>query len=176
LGEITAPSGLRGLIEAVHGETARAVPPPLELREIEAEGAGMAARGHAAQNIVDFAAGYRLGGRGDDDASYPTRLGEEQQVLVLARHGEAGLQPWADGPEGWALSEVSASRKRLARFDLPDQNVPEIAAVTRDWPDWKQAALRICPVAEDGTICPGLHYTAEWGLVFRLPGSVGDEP
>ncbi|MFN4130313.1 MAG: CRISPR-associated helicase Cas3', partial [Paracoccaceae bacterium] len=149
LGEITAPSGLRGLIEAVHGETARAVPPPLELREIEAAGAGMAARGHAAQNIVDFAAGYRLGGRGDDDASYPTRLGEEQQVLVLACHGQGGLRPWAEeAEEGWALSEVSASRKRLARFDLPDQSAPEIAAVTRDWPDWKRAALRICPVAE----------------------------
>ena len=166
VGEITAPSGLRALIEAVHGAGARNVPQALEAAEIQTEGKGAAARGHAAQNIVDFAAGYRAGGRANDDARYPTRLGEEQQTLVLARAGAGGLQPWIAGPEGWALSEVSASRKRLARFDLPDQDAPEIVALTRDWPEWKRTALRICPVAGDGTICPGLRYDPWWGLVI----------
>jgi len=166
VGEITAPSGLRALIEAVHGAGVRDVPPALEAEEIQTEGKGAAARGHAAQNIVDFAAGYRAGGRANDDAQYPTRLGEEQQTLVLARAGAGGLQPWIAGPEGWALSEVSASRKRLARFDLPEQDAPEIVALTRDWPDWKRTSLRICPVAEDGMICPGLRYEADAGLIF----------
>ncbi|GHG98419.1 CRISPR-associated helicase/endonuclease Cas3 [Pseudodonghicola xiamenensis] len=169
VGEITAPSGLRALIEAVHGAGARDVPQALEAAELRTEGEGAAARGHAAQNIVDFAAGYRAGGRANDDARYPTRLGEEQQTLVLARYdGAGGLQPWIAGSEGWALSEVSASRKRLARFDLPDQDAPEIVALTRDWPEWKRAALRICPVAGDGTICPGLRYETEMGLVLEV--------
>lgn len=167
VGVITAPSGLRMLIEAVHGADACDVPQALITAELRAEGEGAAARGHAAQNIVDFAAGYRLGGRANDDAKYPTRLGEEQQTLVLARGNEAGvLRPWIAGFEGWALSELSASRKRLMRLDLPDQDAPEIVALTREWPDWKRAALRVCPVAADGTICAGLRYDAEIGLIF----------
>ena len=35
-----------------------------------------------------------------------------------------------------------------------------------DWPDWKRSSLTVCPVAEDGTICDGLRYDAEFGLLF----------
>nr|WP_246176529.1 CRISPR-associated helicase Cas3' [Rhodovulum strictum] len=167
-GRIEAPSGLRTLIEAVHGDAAGPVPEPLLAAEIAAEGQGAAARGHAAHNIVDLAAGYRAGGQANDDALYPTRLGEPQRVLVLARHEAGGLRPWADGagPDAWALSEVSARLKRLDALPLPDQSAPAIAAVTRDWPDWKRAEYRLCPVAGDGTICAGLRYDTECGLIF----------
>ncbi|MBQ2260143.1 MAG: CRISPR-associated helicase Cas3' [Loktanella sp.] len=166
IGAITAPSGLRDLIEAVHGAQACAVPAALEATEMESEGKDAAARGHAAQNIVEFDAGYRLGGRANDDATYPTRLGEEQQILVLVRLVDGKLQHWADEPDGWAMSEVSVSRKRLARFELPDQSGAEILAITRDWPDWKRNSQHICPVADNGLICPGLRYDKKLGLVF----------
>ncbi|TCO73395.1 CRISPR-associated helicase Cas3' [Rhodovulum euryhalinum] len=168
VGRIESPSGLRALIEAVHGNDARPIPEALVEAEVTAEGQGSAARGHAAQNIVDLAAGYRAGGQANDDARYPTRLGEAQRVLVLARHEAGGLRPWADGegPEAWALSEVSARLKRLDALPLPDQSAPEIAAVTCDWPDWKRAEYRLCPVAEDGTICAGLRYEGSLGLTF----------
>lgn len=165
-GEIVAPSGLRALIEAVHGDNARPLPAVLEAAEIEYEGKAAAAKGHAAQNIVDFKAGYRLGGRANDDAAYPTRLGEEQQILVLARRVNGRLHPWASGPDAWAMSEVSATRKRLARFDLPDQTNPEIAAVTRDWAEWKRRSQFLCVVEEDGVICPGLRYDKRLGLMI----------
>lgn len=170
VGEIIAPSGLRGLIETVHGKDACDLPEGLASVEIQDIGKAVSARGHAAQNIVDFDAGYRAGGRAADDATYPTRLGQEQRVLVLARHSAAGLLPWAeivDTPsDAWALSEVSASAKRLDRFALPDQTAPEIIAATRDWPDWKRACVRVCPVAEDGEICAGLRYHPQYGLIF----------
>lgn len=168
-GRIEAPSELRALIEAVHGDGAAPLPEPLRADQVKADGQGAAARGLAAHNIVDLAAGYREGGQGHDDTLYPTRLGEAQRVLVLARHEAGGLRPWADGegPEAWALSEVSARLKRLDALPLPDQSAPEIAAVTRDWPDWKRAEYRLCPVAEDGTICAGLRYEEEYGLIFQ---------
>jgi len=167
-GRIEAPSGLRALIEAVHGNDARLIPEALVEAEIAAEGQGAAARGHAAQNIVDLAAGYRAGGQANDDARYPTRLGEPQRVLVLARPEAGGLRPWAEGEgqEAWALSEVSARLTRLDALALPDQSAPGIMAVTRDWPDWKRAEYRLCPVAADGTICAGLRYDASLGLRF----------
>lgn len=164
---IEAPSGLRALIEAVHGADAMPVPDALQAAEIGVAGKGAAARGHAVQNIVDLGAGYRMGGQANDDASYPTRLGEEQRVLVLARVENGVLRPWAGADrDAWALSEVSARKSRLDALPLPDQSAPEILAITKDWPDWKRAEVRLCPVAANGAICEGLRYGAEIGLSF----------
>ena len=167
-GGIDAPTGLRGLIEAVHGPEAEDAPKVLLNAEAEIIGKRLSQRTHALHNLVDLAAGYRAGGRGDNDATYPTRPGEETRTLVLARRSPQGLRPWADGagPEAWAMSEVSVRVKRVKGIPLPDQSSPEIVAVTRDWPDWKQAEARLCPVGEDGAICEGLRYDEECGLVF----------
>lgn len=167
-GRIVAPTGLRALIEAVHGDQLAPLPGVLDAIELAAIGEAGARRGHATQNIVDLAAGYRQGGRATDDTDYPTRLGEPQRILVLARRDGTTLRPWVDqgGAEAWALSEVSARRGRLDRLPLPDQSLPEICAITEDWPDWKRAEYRLCPVADDGRICEGLRYDAECGLQF----------
>jgi CRISPR-associated endonuclease/helicase Cas3 len=168
-GRIDAPAGLRALIEAVHGAGAGDVPEPLRAADLRAEGEALSRRTLAIHNLVDLAAGYRDAGRGDSDVHYPTRLGEATLTLALARREGQGLQPWVAGADGWALSEVSARRKRLDRLDLPDQSTPDIVALTRDWPDWKRAETRICPVAMDGTICEGLRYDADCGLVYVSP-------
>lgn len=167
-GQIMAPSGLRALIEAVHGRDACALPEALEAEEIAHFGKGAAERGHAAQNIVDFTKGYRDAGRGDDDTDYPTRLGEPQRILVLARRADDGLHPWAEdaGADAWAQSEVAARRAVLDALPLPDQETPDIRAITADWPDWKRREMRLCPVADDGTICAGLRYRIDAGLLF----------
>jgi len=167
VGEIVAPSRLRGLIETVHGEDACNLPDGLSEADLLEVGRNLAARGHAALNIVDFSAGYRAGGRAADDSNYPTRLGQQQRVLVLARRDVKGLIPWVEGEDGWALSEVSARAFKLDCLSLPDQSSQEIAAVTRDWPEWKKASVCICPVASSGEICVGLRYDQESGLIFN---------
>lgn len=177
-GRIEAPHGLRALIEAVHGDEAEELPKPLLAADMKATGEAMAAGTLALHNLVDLGAGYRLGGRGDSDVTYPTRLGDETRTLVLARTTAAGLLPWADDtptPEAWAMSEVAARRRRLDRLLLTDQSQPAIRALTQDWPEWKQADALVCPVAEDGTICEGLRYDKDSGLLFS-PLSGGDGP
>ncbi|WP_444455327.1 CRISPR-associated helicase Cas3' [Rhodobacter capsulatus] len=171
-GRIEAPHGLRALIEAVHGEGAEAVPEVLIRAETEALGKAAAARTQALHNLVDLARGYRDGGGASPDTSYPTRLGGPTRTLVLARQTAAGLVPWAEGAdlspaEAWALSEVSARAARLDTLPLPDQTLPQIVAVTRDWPEWKRTEVRLCPVSDDGTICAGLRYDRDCGLVFE---------
>jgi CRISPR-associated endonuclease/helicase Cas3 len=168
-GQIDAPRGLRALIEAVHGDAAEDLPAPLQAADIRATGEAAAARTLAQHNLVDLAAGYRAAGRGDSDVTYPTRLGGETRTLVLARVADGALVPWAGSagtPEDWALSEVSARRSRLDHLPLPDQSHPVIQAITQHWPDWKRAEAVLCPVAEDGTICTGLRYQADRGLLF----------
>ncbi len=170
-GEIDAPAELRELIEAVHGDGAVPVPPVLDAAEQERIGEGYARRSLGGQNVVDLAAGYRLGAAGADDARYPTRLGRETRTLVLARRVNGVLVPWTQGEgtpaELWQLSEVSADKARLDRLLLPDQEAPEIAAATRDWPDWCRDAVTVCPVGEDGEICEGLRYSACSGLIWE---------
>ena len=167
-GVIDAPGGLRALIEAVHGAVPIPVPEALLAAENEAMGEGNAHRQHALHNLIEWSHGYRKGGRGEDDANYPTRLSREERTLALARFGLEGLEAWAGGQstEAWMLSEVRASEAKLRGMDLPDQTVPAIAMLTADWPEWRRASLTVCPVGEDGTICKGLRYDAEQGLLF----------
>ncbi len=169
VGEILAPAGLRALIEAVHGDAAADVPEPLQRAEIEGAGKALAAGALGWQNVVALEEGYAAGGQAQDDAAYPTRLGQPQRMLVLARHGAGGLQPLFGGADGWALSEVSAATRRLEGLPLPDQAAPGIAALVADWPAWKQRQATVCPLGPGGAICEGLRYDAELGLIFEAP-------
>lgn len=173
IGEIVAPSGLRSLIEAVHGEGLPPVPESLHPAQIERIGTDAAKSAHAWGTMIRLGEGYRDGGQAADDADYPTRLGIPQRVLRLARRGAGGLTPWAEGRDGWALSEVTASRARLDALPLPDQTASEIAALMVDWPEWKRTETRICPVSEGGEICEGLRYDADLGLLFGAPPTRG---
>ncbi|MBD9529735.1 CRISPR-associated helicase Cas3' [Paracoccus sp. PAR01] len=168
-GEIRAPDNLRALIEAVHGPDARSVPPALERAELDAEGDDCARRARARHATIQIDEGYRDGGAGFDDVEYPTRLGQETRTLLLLRHLGGRLHFWADveyPDEAAALSEVSASARRLVGLDLPDQDAPEFAAITKEWPDWRKATVTMCVVGDDGRICQGLAYDADLGLLF----------
>ena len=168
-GRIEAPSGLRALIEAVDRDDP--VPSPIEAAELERIGQRFAQANRARHNLVDLAAGFRRGGAGAEDTDYPTRLGQPQRMLMLARWVGRALVPWSEMPELSAaenaqLSELQASERRLAGVELPDQESPEIAALKADWPDWKREAVTVCPVGASGTICEGLRYKADRGLLF----------
>jgi CRISPR-associated endonuclease/helicase Cas3 len=167
-GQITAPDGLRDLIETAHGKDLP-VPQELILAELRTEGEGHAARNRGEANVVRLEEGFRRGAGGWEDAEFPTRLGRPQRQLVLARPGSWGLEPWAGGgwtPDACQLSEVQSAAFRLARLPLPDQATPEIAAVVGAWPDWRRATALLCPVGGEGRICDGLSYDRNLGLLF----------
>ena len=172
-GTIVAPDGLRGLIEAVHGEGVPPVPKGLLDSQIKEEGEAKAQAGVARGNVVDEAAGYLNGTRGSvgNDALFPTRLGEPQVTMALARREGDRLVPWAaddDPTTVWALSEVSAARRRFVHL-LPDQETPEIHAVKASWPEWRREACAVCVVGEDGAIGDELIYDVMYGLRPRSP-------
>lgn len=164
-GRIVAPSGIRSLIERSYSEHP-ALPGVLEVLEMERFGVEASHGALARQNVVNLDEGYRAGGRANDDATYPTRLGPEQRILVLARETEGDLVPYFDGADGCAMSEVSAAKYKIERLELPDQDKTEISNFKSAWPDWKKASHVVCPVSEDGTICEGLCYNSEHGLVY----------
>lgn len=173
-GKIVAPDGLCSLIEAVHGEDAPPVPEVLLKAQQEMEGTARAEAGLALGNVVRAADGYLTGVRGavGNDALFPTRLGEPQVTMVLARRDGGRLTPWAndnDPATAWALSEVSAGRRQFERL-LPDQETPEIRAVKKSWPEWRREACLVCVVDEEGgTIGEGLLYDVAYGLRAHSP-------
>lgn len=176
IGEIVAPDDLRAVIEAVHGEGAIEVPEGIRAAEDKAIGDAFAEAGLARMNVVKLEKGYRDGGGASDDRDYPTRLGQPTRALLLARRTPAGLRLWVEGEtraESELLSEVSARASRFRGLEMPDQAAPEIVALTADWPDWKRAALTVCPVGEDGAICKGLRYDVGSGLLFVSPRALG---
>ncbi len=177
-GCIDAPADLRALIEAVHGkeEDLVPVPEPIQNAENKRIGKDKGAAAHALQNLIDWKAGYRQS-QGLRDVDYPTRLGPEQRTLLLARWAGGQLTPWASDQtdssqhmtpaELESLSEVRASAQRLKDVELPPQDAPAIQAFARDWPEWKRAAVTVCPVGDKGAICHGLRYDDELGLLFE---------
>ena len=164
-GRIEAPSQLRALIEAAEHDGE--VPAPLKDAELERLGSDKAERTLAKQNLLDFTRPYREATGFDSDGEFPTRLGREQRTLILAR---PDLSPWSGGDwdaDNSQLSEVSADASRLGGLSLPDQSDPIFANIKVGWPEWRRATSTLCPVAEDGSICEGLSYTAETGLLWR---------
>jgi CRISPR-associated endonuclease/helicase Cas3 len=164
VGKIVAPSGIRALIEASEDETI-VVPAVLEKFEIERHGRGASHASLAWLNVVDLKAGYRVGGQANDDASYPTRLGPEQVTLVLCKAQGNRLVPLFDGPDGWAMSEVSVSRSRVEKIELTNHPEALEAAGLCDWPQWKQHSHILCPLF-GGEVADGVSYDAKAGLIF----------
>lgn len=164
-GQIVAPSGIRGLIERAYSAEPE-TPDVLQQAEAERFGKELSHGSLACQNVVNIAGGYRNGGQAHDDARYPTRLGPEQQVLVLAKWDQGQLLPFCAGADGWAMSEVSVAKHKIAKLDLPDQQADAIRAMTADWKEWMRQEYIVCPVQPDGTICGGLSYGPDMGVIF----------
>lgn len=140
------------------------MPEALLKAEQDKYGKDSADRGLAWHNIVKFSDGYRKAGRDDDDVNYPTRLGEEARVLCLARRTARGLVPWAEGEgaDAWALSEVSAHRKKVDALPLPDRS--RGISTSTDFRLWARAPFTRMAGPATGLAVIVRSYV----LVFRL--------
>ncbi|MDE2978294.1 MAG: CRISPR-associated helicase Cas3' [Acidobacteriota bacterium] len=168
-GLIRAPSGLRDLIEAIHGAEQQPVPPVLEPSEFKTQGREMVEIQQARMLVLDAYDEYdqMQMRRVFDDDRFPTRLGIPQVTLRLAKTVNGRIEPWTgDGTFGWRSSEVQVAAHKYGSLVGVDQDRPEIAALRENWPKWTRAFVYVTPVAEDGTICDGLRYDRERGAEF----------
>lgn len=170
-GSIDAPRGLRALIAMVHGEGAPAVPAPLEQAELERIGRQSAERGLARQHLLNPLHAYGSMENSFADEKFPTRLGEDQMTLILVRaDGQRGLLPWSDDPDpsrALALSEVQIALRKYQPLPLAAmQSRLDIVAFTASWKEWEHTVKAVAVVAPDGTICDGLRYEADRGLLI----------
>jgi CRISPR-associated endonuclease/helicase Cas3 len=130
-GGIAMPDDARLLIEGVYGEEVVAAPAALEASAIRAQGAGQAHQSQAHFNSINLADGYNRASSGFDwweDATTPTRLGDVETSLRLARWEEDILKPWREdgtSPQAcWELSQV----KLRGQYEIAEPEAPAQAA------------------------------------------------
>lgn len=143
-GEIGEPGSVRSLVEAVYGDAALPVPLGLRAASQKSEGKGRAERSLADYNVLNLRIGYRIdAGDWDAEAKTPTRLGDDQRPIYLAREQDGALVPLLPSRRfAWEHSAVRIDAYRFdclapewqARFGAAigklQQNVPLLAAET----------------------------------------------
>jgi CRISPR-associated endonuclease/helicase Cas3 len=116
-GCIEMPHRLRHLVEGVYGRDYECLPVGLQEASRKAEGEARGKAGLGLYNQLDFEDGYHAGnGEWSEEINVPTRLGEESQIVHLARIEESRLVPIAEGNYPWDLSSVRIAKRRLARL------------------------------------------------------------
>lgn len=187
-GEIVVPENIRALVEAAYDRDAPgAEPPGLDRAAFNAEGRRLKDQGIALLNLLSFEPPYRRdAGAWEPDVHTPTRLGERQTVLRLARIEGGRLVPWCGEGDGsvrdWALSEISLRAARVAGPAPDAQAQGLVQAVRQSWPRWDQEipvlVLRPAGAGWEGAVLDRqqnrleVGYDSAYGLVFRatLPG------
>ena len=135
--------------------------------------------------MLDVSEGYSGDYRAEwfSDVRVPTRLGDEQVVVRLARVvGDDVIEPWV--PEGvslhkrWALSELRiAAYKKVERYDDEPRLKHAIEAAKASWPEYERS-VSILPLALSGRTWRGRRrsldgkdlrcaYSAELGLIWE---------
>ncbi len=95
-GELRQPERLRDLIEASLPEADAELPEGIETAAIQAEGDALAHRGLAKGKALDVAKGYtRAEGQWADDTRVPTRLGESEELCLVALGPDGAPRPWS---------------------------------------------------------------------------------
>lgn len=185
---ITTPGGLRELVESVYGSDD--VPESLLPAAQRAEGKEAGNSATATYATLKVTDGYDASAHAWlNDLRVPTRLGDEQTVVRLARVRAGGtLTPWAkdEGPawKAWALSEVRVRRGRVPPgSEAPAVYAAAVAAARAEWGRFEQE-LPVLPLIEvapsewrgemtrpDGRGAVVIRYTEGEGLAFDGPGA-----
>ncbi|MBF0213538.1 MAG: CRISPR-associated helicase Cas3' [Magnetococcales bacterium] len=138
-GGFTVPDEARALIEGVYGTELHPVPEALEKSRDRAQAARYANSAQAGFSVVKRMEGYApRSGDWWSEANTPTRLGEPESTLRLARWNEQSgtLTPWCAGSMPWELSQVKMRRCHAqAEAVWEDRLSAAVRALRQEWKD-----------------------------------------
>lgn len=119
-GSIETPAGIRNLLNKVYGVEALETPEALQETENDAFGITGAADNMGRFNMLNFSEGYspQSSGRWYEEVHAPTRIGEAQATVFLAKIEGDLLHPFENGEYPWDLSAVKirASLVKIKSF------------------------------------------------------------
>ncbi len=147
------PDDARSLIEGVFGEHPfEPVPEGLARREIIAEGQAGASASFALQNVLKLDEGYAdTPGRWLDDTKAPTRLGDINSTVRLARRDGESLIPWfAAERYAWDLSQVNVRAAWIKEEDIEPELLHAAAQAKESMPDRGKWSILV-PLSNTGS-------------------------
>jgi CRISPR-associated endonuclease/helicase Cas3 len=191
-GAIVTPEGLRDLIESVYGS--EEVPASLLPVAQRSEGKERGNAATAAISTLKAPQGYDATQHAWlSDLRVPTRLGDEQTVVRLARVAANGmLMPWAEDErppwKAWALSEVRLSARKVPFEATAEPRFESaIAAARATWGRFDQE-ISVLPLERvDDGVWRGVllrtdgkpiavRYTEAEGLAYEKSAPVAQAP
>ena len=151
----TMPDDARLLVEAVYAQDEEdRIPLPLLARDDEEHAKRSAERSLADLNKLKLEDGYAATpNQWLDDTRTPTRLGELQTTVRLARWNGSELTPWfAEGDFPWEMSQVNVRATMVAVEDVPNhERLRQALLVLKDHlPDRGKWSVLV-PLTEDET-------------------------
>jgi CRISPR-associated endonuclease/helicase Cas3 len=172
--------GVRCLVEAVYGETARSLPAGLQIAERKVDGKLLGNRSQASFNTLKITLGYcEEAGDWEHKHPTPTRLGEDSDTIYLAREGDdgsleaflpAGMFPWEMSAvrvrkQGWKLSDAwqgrfsGALQKLRGEVRLLADEHAFVLPLERNGQDWRaEVDVGAGPVAARYSKDSGLEW------------------
>ncbi|MDE3269545.1 MAG: CRISPR-associated helicase Cas3' [Pseudomonadota bacterium] len=171
------PQDMRNMIEYVYDGNAE-LPASLERQAITADGNRRAQASIAEVNKLPLEGGYTKSAMELcwDEASTPTRLGEEMITIYLAKWLGNKLQPWVQGEHAWQMSSVAVrafyGKQAVVPPEVPDV---EIKACQEQLPAKGKWGVLLPIVLRDGNWRGALQgekgtnnfcYSCEFGLVL----------
>jgi CRISPR-associated endonuclease/helicase Cas3 len=112
------PEDARALLEFVY-DPEGVIPPGLADAHCDAEGEQLSQRDIARFGALKIEGGYWRNEAWDEEARVATRLGDESQVVYLARWRNGRLTPWADeGAYRWDLNSLRLRAGQLKSVEV----------------------------------------------------------
>jgi CRISPR-associated endonuclease/helicase Cas3 len=154
-GTISAPQGLRPMIEHVYSSSPR-VPTALKGALLATTVGDGINRGRASAGSLRLSDGYARQGPWLSEDRVPTRLIDPTTTIRLAVVRDERLVPWAalthqgERRRLWALSEVRVASYRSNREALSPEHAALVAAAKAEWPVWEREDVLIVVLTEAG--------------------------
>jgi CRISPR-associated endonuclease/helicase Cas3 len=140
-GTLHLPMEARALIEAVYDEAAaERIPDALEPSRLKYEGGTLSAKIIAESALLPLSEGYTHAvDNFENDMLVPTRLGQPQSQLRLAKWQDGTLRPWAEGDDwiAWRLSELTILKVYVAQ-EVPAADTVLAGAIAKAHDSWPE--------------------------------------
>lgn len=158
-GCISMPDDARDLIEGVYGKEAVAAPEALLFSEEDYWAKEMSDRSIAGFNGLVMEKGFdrESSTHWDEETRIPTRLGDTQINLYLARITAEGVKPFYSGNFAWDQGKLKIREGLLETLDLKAGD-EKILAAFRDGTSLFHKSDLIVPVNEDGDVWVARGY------------------
>jgi len=152
-GCISMPEGARNLIEGVYGEEALIAPDTLLFSEEDYWAKKMADRSMASFNGLIMEKGFVRSSstHWDEETRIPTRLGDTQINLYLARVVDGNIEPLYSGPFAWDQSMAKIREGLVETLDLNIDEERQLEAFKEGNARFRTSDL-IVPVQQSGNI------------------------